>query len=83
MCLKPPADDFGLNAAEVGIGGDVEGGAVIAPGAIGGFFSCDDVADQLAFWIDDHDTAHTRYPEVPGLVGLDSVWIAFSVFPKR
>jgi len=78
--LESSAYNFSLYTAEIGVSGDVKGGAVVAPGAIGGLLASTDVANQFASRVDDHDATHAGYPEIAGLVGLDSVGIAWTVF---
>lgn len=55
--LKPHALHLGLHAEEEHVGGDVEGGAVVAEGAVAGGLAGEDGAEVLAFFGEDEDAA--------------------------
>lgn len=79
-----PAGGFGVgsDAAEVEVGGHVEGGAVVAPGAVGGAVTGEDAAEEFAVGRNDEDAAGSGGPDVSLLVEFEPVggaW-AFEVF---
>ncbi len=73
FALPSGAVGFGLDAAEIHVGGEVEGGAVVAPGAVGGAFAGGDTAEQFALGGEDINASRAGGPEVAFFIYFEAI----------